>query len=393
MGKDLILVRFGELSTKGKNISDFIKRLGQDIKERLKVFKTLTYQIEHDHIYIELNDEDFESVSSRLKDIPGIGSFSLVKYVEEDLEMIKNECLNIALRTQAKTFKIITKRIDKLFPFHSDEINRIIAGEILRKTNLTVDVRNPELPIHIMIRPGKAYIYSESIKGLGGYPSGIGGKAMMLLSGGIDSPVAAYQMIKRGIRLECIHFSAPPYTSENVIIKIRDILKVLTKYQSSIKLYIVPFTKFQEEIYKYAGTSYAITIMRRMMIRISEAIARHHNCLVLASGESIGQVASQTLKSMVAIEECSKLPLIRPLATFDKNDIILQAKKIGTYDISIRPYEDCCTIFDVKDPTTCPHLDKIKDIESRFDYQKYIHDCIENIRYEYINYEELDEEF
>lgn len=393
MGKDLILVRFGELSTKGKNISDFIKRLGQDIKERLKVFKTLTYQIEHDHIYIELNDEDFESISSRLKDIPGIGSFSLVKYVEEDLEMIKNECLNIALRTQAKTFKIITKRIDKLFPFHSDEINRIIAGEILRKTNLTVDVRNPELPIHIMIRPGKAYIYSESIKGLGGYPSGIGGKAMMLLSGGIDSPVAAYQMIKRGIRLECIHFSAPPYTSENVIIKIRDILKVLTKYQSSIKLYIVPFTKFQEEIYKYAGTSYAITIMRRMMIRISEAIARHHNCLVLASGESIGQVASQTLKSMVAIEECSKLPLIRPLATFDKNDIILQAKKIGTYDISIRPYEDCCTIFDVKDPTTCPHLDKIKDIESRFDYQKYIHDCIENIRYEYINYEELDEEF
>lgn len=393
MSNDLILVRFGELSTKGKNINMFIKRLGQDIKEKLHTFKTLTYDIEHDHIYIHINDESFDQIAKRLKNVPGIGSFSLVKYVAEDLESIKNECLSIAKSSSAKTFKIITKRIDKLFPFHSDEINRSIAGLLLSQTKLKVDVHNPELPIHIMIRPGKAYIYSTSIKGMGGYPCGVGGKSLMLLSGGIDSPVAAFQMIKRGIRLECIHFSAPPYTSENVIIKIRDLLKVLSQYQTSIKLYIVPFTEFQENIYKYAGTSYAITIMRRMMLRISEAIAHHHNCLVLSSGESIGQVASQTLKSMAAIEECLNMPMIRPLATVDKNDIIEQAKSIGTYEISIRPYEDCCTIFDVKDPTTCPHLDKIIEIESKFDYQKYIHDCIENIKYEYITLEDQEEEF
>ncbi|HBD05837.1 MAG TPA: tRNA 4-thiouridine(8) synthase ThiI [Firmicutes bacterium] len=393
MGTDLILVRFGELSTKGKNIKDFIKKLGADIKEKLKSFSTLSYRIEHDHIYIELHEEKYEDVSKRLLDVPGIGSFSFVKRVPEDIEEIINEVLRSCKNNSAKTFKIITKRIDKLFPYHSDEVNRMIAEKVLKNTIMSVDVHNPELPIHIMIRPGNCYIYSSSQKGLGGYPVGIAGKSLMLLSGGIDSPVAAFNMIKRGVRLECIHFSSPPYTSSNVITKIRDILHVLNKYQTSIKLYIVPFTEFQEEIYKYADTSYAITIMRRMMLRISEAIARHHNCLVLSSGESVGQVASQTLKSIAAIEECSNMPIIRPLATVDKVDIINEAKKIGTYDISIRPFEDCCTIFEVKNPTTCPHLDKIKEIESHFDYQKYVVDCIANIKYEYITLDNSDEEF
>lgn len=385
---DLILVRFGELSTKGKNIKDFIRKLAENIKEALRDFPSLRYQTRHDHIYIEIHEEDFLLVADRLKRVPGISSFSRVISVTDDIEEIIATAYQVASKSSARTFKVITRRINKLFPYHSDEVNRLVATRILQSTSLTVDVHKPELPLQIMIRKDIAYVYSDSIPGLGGYPVGIAGKALMLLSGGIDSPVAAFHMMKRGVKLEMIHFAAPPYTSEQVIQKIRDIIRSLNIYQPAIKLYIVPFTKIQEKIYEVAGTSYAITIMRRMMLRIAERVARFNNDLVIASGESIGQVASQTLKSMVAIEECLRLPMIRPLATTDKVDIIKTAQAIKTYDISIRPFEDCCTIFKVKDPTTAPHLDRIKDIESRYDFDILLEEAYQSIKKETIKVEE-----
>ncbi len=384
-GADMIMVRFGELSTKGKNIRDFIRRLGNNIRESLDDFKNLKYYFEHDHIYILLNGEDFEKVKAVLVKVPGLSSFSLVKAFPRDLEVIKKEALKVAEASGAKTFKVITKRIDKLFPQDSMAINRLLGGYILENLPaIKVDVHNPELEINLTVREECIYLYSDYIPGLGGYPVGIMGKSLHMLSGGIDSPVAAYMMIKRGVKIECIHFAAPPYTSENVIVKLHDILAKLNVYQADIKLYIVPFTDIQKKIYEVAGTSYAITIMRRMMLRIATLVAKAHRDLVISSGESIGQVASQTLPSMVAIEKGSELPIIRPLATFDKVDIIKIAKQIETYDISIRPYEDCCTIFEVKDPTTSPHISKIMEYESAFDFEPMIQEAVKNIKVEHI---------
>jgi thiamine biosynthesis protein ThiI len=305
----------------------------------------------------------------------------LVEALPRDMEKVKARALEMALNSSKKTFKIITKRTDKLFPLVSDQINRTVAGYILQNDpNIKVDVHTPELEIHITVREDVIYIYSESIPGLGGYPVGVAGKALMMISGGIDSPVASFLMMKRGVKLEMIHFAAPPYTSDQVILKIKDLCAKLNIFQPDIKVYIVPFTEIQKKIYEVAGTSYAITIMRRMMLRIATIVAKKHRDLVLASGESIGQVASQTLTSMVAIEKGSDLPIIRPLATYDKLEIIKLSKMIGTFDISIRPYEDCCTIFDVKDPTTCPHIDKVALIESKFDFTDMINEAVKNIQ-------------
>ena len=242
--------------------------------------------------------------------------------------------------------------------------------------------------IHIMIRLEGAYVYAIKEKGMGGYPLGIAGKSLCLLSGGIDSPVAAYLMMKRGVKLECIHFAAPPYTSQAVIDKIHDLLHVLNEYQPDIKLYVVPFTELERKIYEVAGPSYCVTVMRRMMMRIAERIANKHNDLILSSGESIGQVASQTLPSMKVIEECCHLPMVRPLACTDKSEIIQIAKDIGTYDISIRPFEDCCTIFTLKDPVTHPSLEVVNKIESEFDWQTMVSDCVKNTTAEHVTLEE-----
>lgn len=388
MNSNVVMVRYGELSTKGKNIKDFIKKLANNIKDSLKEFTELTYKVQHDHIYINLNGVEFEKVSEKLKLIPGISSFSLVTSIAPDLDEIIKVGTEIAQKSSAKTFKVITKRADKLFPYHSDDINRNVAASVLQNTDLKVDVHNPELEIRITVRENEAFVYQESIPGLGGYPLGIAGKALMLISGGIDSPVASFLMMKRGVKLEMIHFAAPPYTSEQVLVKIKDIIHKLNVFQPAVKLYIVPFTEIQKKIYEVAGTSYAITIMRRMMLRIAERVARYNRDLVLASGESIGQVASQTLTSMASIEECCGLPLIRPLATYDKVDIIKLSKKIDTYDISIRPYEDCCTIFEVRDPTTSPKLDKIREIEAKFDFSQLLDEAYMNIEKVYVKPEE-----
>ncbi len=391
---DMIMIFFGELSTKGKNIMDFIRLLGKNVKHALKEFKTAEVEVKKDHIYVLLNGENYDDVKKQLKKVPGIGSFALAKAIENDIEKIKEEALRLYRISGKTTFKVETKRVYKDFPMHSDEINRAIGGHILRNVATSkVDVHNPELHIHIMIREDATYVYAIKEKGMGGYPLGIAGKSLLLISGGIDSPVASYLMMKRGVKLECIHFAAPPYTSSKVIDKIHDLLKVMTQYQPDIKLYIVPFTDLEKKIYEVAGPSYCVTIMRRMMLRISERIARQHNDLVLSSGESIGQVASQTLYSMQVIETVSNLPMIRPLACMDKTEIIDLAKDIGTYDISIRPYEDCCTIFTLKDPVTHPKLEVVEEIESKFDFESMVKECVKNVQVEHITEDKEEEEF
>ena len=378
---DMIIVFFGELSTKGKNIMDFIRLLGKNIKISLHEFTALTYEIKKDHIYIHLNGVDYRLIYPYLSKIPGLISYSLARMVKNDIEEIKKLGKEAYLESEKTTFKVVTKRIEKDFPIHSDDVNRAVASKILKEVSTAkVDVHNPDCLIHIMIRKDGTYIYCKKEKGMGGYPLGIAGKSLMLLSGGIDSPVASYLMMKRGVKLEMIHFEAPPYTSAKVIEKISDLIRVLNSYQSEIKLYTVPFTDLEKKIYEVCGPSYLVTIMRRMMLRIAERVAYKHNCLAIATGESIGQVASQTLYSMKCIEKVSSLPVFRPLCTYDKTDIISLAKQIGTYDISIRPYEDCCTIFDIKDPVTHPHDDIVEELEKSFDYESMIKDCLYNIK-------------
>lgn len=376
---DTVLIRYGELSTKGKNRKDFIRKLDQNIRHMLKDFPALTYQRTFDRIYIRLNGEDPEKIRELLSKVSGISSFSFTEKVPSDLNAIEEACLRIASESGKHTFKIITKRHDKTFPLNSDGINRAVAGEILRATDLRVDVHEPELEIRIEVHSDFTYLTSEKIPGAGGYPAGINGKVLLMLSGGIDSPVAAYELMKRGLDVEAVHFASPPYTSENARQKVLDLAGMVSVYnQLRMRVHIVEFTDLQLEIYKAAGDPYAVTLMRRMMFRIAEQIAREEGCLALATGESVGQVASQTLESIACINEVISMPVLRPLICVDKVDIIDLARKIGTYETSILPYEDCCTIFDPKNPVTKPTSKKASFYESRFDYASMVEECVKN---------------
>ena len=374
-----IMVRYGELSTKGKNKNSFIKALFENIEHALKDFSSLSFEKRFDHIYIYLNGCDAEPVIARLQDVSGIHSLSLVHKCEKDIDVIKQDSLELIKLEKGKTFKVNAKRGDKSFPIVSDDIVRQVAPIILRNTELKVDVHNPDISLNIEVREEAAYIYCHTYLGAGGYPLGMSGKALCMLSGGIDSPVACYLMLKRGIKIECIHFASPPYTQVGVIYKLEDILSKLTRYQPSIKLHIVPFTKLQEAIYDNVPESYCITVMRRMMYRIATLLANRKNCPLIANGESLGQVASQTAQSIKVINEVTSMPIIRPCATMDKLEIIDISKKIDTYDISIRPFEDCCTIFTPKNPKTMPNFDSVVEFESKFDYMSLIKECIANI--------------
>lgn len=373
---DTVLIRYGELSTKGKNRKDFITRLYHNIKYALRDYPNLTYQKTHDRIYIKLTDENTDEISEKLKRVFGISSFSFTEKVDSDIETIKETCLRIAKDSNKKTFKMMAKRHDKSFPMISDEINRACAGNILHNTDLTVDVHNPELLIRVEIHEKYTYITSDKIKGAGGYPAGINGKVLLLLSGGIDSPVAAYELMKRGLYVEAIHFASPPYTSQAARDKVLKLAEMVSEYQGSMKVHIVNFTDIQLEIYKAAGDSYAITIMRRMMYRLAERIAKDSHCLALGTGESVGQVASQTLESIAVINETIQIPVLRPLVCFDKVEIIDLARKIGTYETSILPFEDCCTIFDPKNPVTHPTSEKSVHYESLFDYETKLNEAV-----------------
>lgn len=373
-----ILIRYGELSLKGKNRNNFIKALYDNVRKALKAFPTLEFEKQHDRMYIYLHDEDSKQVSDILAKVFGISSFSLAIKVEPDLDQIIDACHESLDLTTPKTFKVAARRSDKLFPYISDEINRKVATKILKNSDWKVDVHNPDVKIVVEVHQDAAYIMTDRIQGAGGYPVGVGGKAMVLLSGGIDSPVACYLMMKRGVHIECIHYASPPYTSQNAQEKVMELARLVSGYQGDVLVHVVPFTDLQLAIYQNADESYAITLMRRMMMRIATGLAQKRHAQAIATGESIGQVASQTLESMLAINDVTNMPIIRPVVCMDKVEIIDLSKKIGTYETSILPYEDCCTIFTPKNPVTKPRVDKCEKYEGKWDFDMMVQDCIDN---------------
>ena len=388
MKYDHIMVRFGELSTKGKNKKEFIKVLAKNIRGALSEFKDIEIISKYDHIYVKLNENNPIRIIEILQDVSGIQGLSLVLKTDEDIENLKKVCLELVKQEEGKTFKVRAKRANKKYPIISDQINREIAKVILQNTDLKVDVHEPDILVSIEIREEGAYVFTHTYKGAGGYPLGVGGKIMHMLSGGIDSPIAAYLLMKRGVKIECIHFASPPYTNAGVIEKLKDLLGKLNKYQPEIRLNIIPFTKLQEEIYKQSDESYAITIMRRMMFRLADRLAKRRRCLAISTGESVGQVASQTLDSMNVINGVTNMPVLRPVVCYDKTEIIDLARKIDTFDISIRPFEDCCTIFAPKNPKTKPSLKAVEEFEAKWDFESMIEEALNNVEVIYVKKEE-----
>ena len=328
-------------------------------------------------MYIECNNVD--SVVKKLQNVFGILGIVIVNKVNTNTEDIKNKVIELLSKEKFNTFKIHTKRADKTFEIHSMDFNNIIGGHVLKNIDCKVDVHNPDITVTIEIRPEGTFIYTNEIKGACGYPVGIQGKGMLMLSGGIDSPVAGYLSLKRGVDLECLYFESPPHTSIEAKNKVITLAGILNKYSGNIKVNIVPFTKLQEAIYMNVPDSYVITIMRRMMYRIAERVSIIHSCKVIINGESIGQVASQTLTSMGVINSVTNFPVIRPVACMDKIEIISLARKIETYETSILPYEDCCTIFLPEHPVINPDINKCIQYENEFDYESLIDECITNI--------------
>lgn len=368
MEYDHILIRYGEMSLKGKNRSKFSQVLKGNIKRKLNDFPNAIINRTKDRMYIDLNGEDHEKISEILKGVFGIQSFSLAIKTRSDLEDIKQGALKAFHEADptAKTFKVTAKRADKSFPANSQELNHIIGGHILRNTDgIKVDVHNPDVNVRVEVRSEMTFITCKTQKGAGGFPVGTNGKALLMLSGGIDSPVAGYLTMKRGVKIEAIHFHSPPFTNERAKQKVIDLAHKLTKYGGRVRLHIVPFTDIQQEIHKQIPSSYTMTAMRRMMLRIAEKIAINNGALAIATGESLGQVASQTMESMNTINEVTNFPIIRPLIAMDKLEIIDIAHGIDTYEISIRPYEDCCTIFLPSDPKTKPKREKINFYEEK----------------------------
>ena len=381
-----ILIRYGELSLKKANRNQFIKLVNNHIKKALSIFTKLQFESDYMRFYVILNGEDADAVVEILKTIPGIYSFSKVSKCESNLEEIKALALNTLknLDLTNKTFKVETNRANKNFTMTSLEITKEISRHLFRNIdNLKADVHNPDITINVDVRLEGTFIYTESIYGMGGLPSSSLGKAMLMISGGIDSVVAGLEVVRRGMDIEAIHYASPPYTSDMALQKVVDLLQVITKYKSDCKilLHVVPFTNIQKSIYENVRDDYGITIMRRMMYRIAERVAKKQKALTIVNGENIGQVASQTLESISVINNVTNMPIIRPLATLDKKDIIEKAIKYGTYDISIRPYEDCCTVFVPKHPQIKPRLDVAVDLENKFDYESLIEEAINNIQH------------
>ena len=386
---DHIVVRYGELSTKGKNRKEFTRRLTQNIRNRLKDYPSLTYNMLHDGLFIKLNGENYEQIRNDLKDVFGYSYFAGAVRVGKDLDEVKKTTLLMAQKNNTvRTFKVATKRHDKSFPYRSDDINRAVAGNILHNTDLLVDVHKPDLMIYVSVDRDFIYVMDEKVKGPGGYPTGINGTAMVMMSGGIDSPVAAYLTMKRGLKIECIHFASEPYTSRQALEKVLTLARKLSVSQEEINVHIIPFTKLQLAIYKNADEPYCITIMRRMMYRIADRICKERKIGVITNGESIGQVASQTPESICVIGKVADTLILRPLCMMDKLEIIDIAKRIDTYETSILPYEDCCTIFDPKNPVTKPKEDRCLHYEKRFDYESLIEECINTHEIVKVSYRE-----
>ena len=381
-----ILIRYGELSLKKSNRNQFIKQITNHIKSILQPFSNLEFESRGMRFYIILNNEPLDEIIPLLKKVPGLYTFSPVAKCESNLDDIKELAVQVLKQEELenKTIKVETNRANKNFTISSLEITKEISRHLFRNIeNLKANVHNPDITINVDVRDEGTFIFTKIYYGLGGLPSGSLGKAMLMVSGGIDSVMAGYEVIKKGIDIEAIHFASPPYTSDMAVQKVVDLLEVLTSYKhdQKILLHIVPFTKIQDAIYQNVREDYGITIMRRMMYRIATSVANRQKALAIVNGENVGQVASQTLESISVIGEVTKMPVIRPLATLDKSDIIEKARLCGTYDISIRPYEDCCTVFVPKHPQIKPRLDVAQKLETSFDYESLINEAIENIEH------------
>ncbi len=378
--KKIIIIKYGELTTKKDNINFFITTLKDNIKNCLVDYET---EIKYDkgRMFIYANEDNLDVVIEKIKKTFGIHEINIGYEIDDNsIENIKKSLIELIKDRDITSFKIVTKRSDKKYPINSMEISRQMGGIVLKnKEKAEVDVHNPKMVINIEVRlNNKVYIYFDKIKGIGGYPVGVAGKGLLMLSGGIDSPVAGYLALKRGVRIEAVYFESPPHTSDAAKNKVISLAKKLSEYSGYVKLHVINFTAIQEAILKNCPHEYLVTIMRRMMYRISERIAKKNNCKVLINGESIGQVASQTLTSMAAINCVTKLPVIRPVACLDKLDIIEIAKNIDTYETSILPFEDCCTIFVPDHPVINPTEESASEYEKSFDFENLISDAVYN---------------
>lgn len=377
--KQLLLIKYGELTTKKDNRNTFINILCNNIHKSLNGlnFKIIKNRV---RMFIECEENDLDNIINKLQKVFGIHCIVVCDKVNNNIDDINAKVISMLRNKKFKTFKVETNRSNKQFALTSPEISRLVGAAVLKKLNCKVDVHNPDIVVYLEVREDYTYIYLNEYAGSGGYPVGVQGKGILMLSGGIDSPVAGYLAMKRGISVEGLYFESPPHTNIQAKEKVLKIGTVLNEYSGNFKLHVVPFTKIQEEIYKNVPDEYVITIMRRMMYRIAEKYAKKNKFKVIINGESVGQVASQTLSSMQAINNVTNYPIIRPVCCMDKLEIIEVAKKIGTYEISILPYEDCCTVFVPRHPVINPMIEKCIDYENRFDYNTLIDECINNIK-------------
>ncbi|MCC7615815.1 MAG: tRNA uracil 4-sulfurtransferase ThiI [Liquorilactobacillus nagelii] len=365
-----IMVRYGELSTKGKNRRSFIDRLAFNTREVLHDFEQVIVKAQRDRMHIQLHGADSQQVMDRLQQVFGIQNFSPSIRVERDLESVKQTALAM-IKEQFQpgmTFKINTRRSDHDFKLDTNQMNDLLGGYILDNLpGIQVKMKDPDLILRVEIRKNGIFLSGKTIQGAGGLPVGTAGKGLLMISGGIDSPVAGYLALKRGVDLEMVHFFSPPYTSEQALHKAQELTAKLALFGGSIKFIQVPFTEIQETVKHDVPEGYLMTVQRRFMLRLAAAIAQKRDALAIFNGESLGQVASQTLESMVAINDVTSLPILRPVVSLDKNEIIEIAEKIGTFDLSVMPFEDCCTIFAPPAPKTKPRLDRAREYESRLD--------------------------
>lgn len=382
-----IMVRYGELSTKGKNRRNFIDRLGHNVRQSLQDFPNLKIKAQRDRMHIELNGEDDKAVMARLSQVFGIQNFSPAIRVEKDLDAVKEMATQMFKEVIAEeypdgvTFKVNTRRSDHDFEYDTNELNYLIGESILETVpGTTVKMKNPDLTLRVEVRINGIYLSFGRIDGAGGLPVGTAGKGMLMLSGGIDSPVAGYLAMKRGVEIEMVHFFSPPYTSDKALNKAKELTAKLTPFGGNIKFIEVPFTEIQETIKEKVPEGYLMTIQRRFMLRLAVALAEMRSALAIFNGEALGQVASQTLESMVAINDVTTMPVLRPVVSMDKNEIIKIAQDIDTFDLSIMPFEDCCTIFAPPAPKTKPRLDKARDYEARLDVEGLMQRALDGIK-------------
>ena len=378
-----IMVRYGELSTKGKNRKDFIGRLAGNVTKVLRDFSQVEIHPRHDRMHIVLNDAPFAEVDKRLKKVFGIQTYSPTIKVEKTLAKIEETALALMKETFKKgmTFKVNTKRSDHQFLYDTNELNKMVGDYLFSNMeNLKVEMKHPDIVLRIEVRKDAVYISNQLLHGAGGMPVGTGGRAVMMLSGGIDSPVASYLALKRGVDIDMVHFYSPPYTTEKALNKAKELTGILANYAGKINFIAVPFAEIQETIKEKIPEGYLMTVQRRFMLQLADKIRAKRRGLAIFNGESVGQVASQTLESMSAINDVTTTPVVRPVATMDKTEIIRLAEKIGTFDLSIQPFEDCCTIFAPPRPKTKPKIDKAREFENRLDVEGLIDRALAGIQ-------------